>query len=316
MGLSRSLYSTTLVGATAGLCSWGLLELITPFLPQQQTAWFVDGVSLGIFGAVLGALSAGYSERLFGDPVSTRWVLAGTGIGVLSGIVAGAIQIPITANLADEAPLITRVLAWVLGGSLIGLGLGLLWVRLNRFRGPYAFVGGLAGGAIGGLLFAGFGRSIPDFAHALAFMFAGAGVCCGMALAPVLLLQGSLEFVSSGDARAQSKLHESGWELEQAKSYVIGSQSSGPQVTALPAENEIFIPDQAIAARHAVLFGRQGRFYIARHPETSGPAGLGKYVLRVRGKTVAASRELRDADDILIGRTALRFVSRPLAGSR
>lgn len=316
MGLSRSLYSTTLVGATAGLCSWGLLELINPFLLQQQTAWLVDVVSLGILGAVLGALSAGYCERLSGNPESTRWVFAGAGIGVLSGIVAGAIQIPITANLADEASLITRVLAWVLGGSLIGLGLGLLWVRLNRFRAPYAFVGGLAGGAIGGLLFAGFGRIIPDFAHALAFMFVGTGVCCGMALAPVLLLQGTLEFVSSGDGRAQSKLHESGWELEQAKSYVIGSQSSGPQVTALSAENEIFIPDQAIAARHAILFGRQGRFYIARHPETSGQAGLGKYVLRVRGKTVAASQELRDADDILIGRTALRFVSRPLAGSR
>ena len=315
MDLSRSMYFTTLVGATAGLCSWGLAELISPFLPHQQTVWLSDVVSVTILGAILGALSAAFSERGSGYAVTTGWVFAGAGIGLVSGFLAVAIQIPITDNLAAEAPFLTRVLAWTIGGSIIGLGLGFRWVKLNRFRGPYAFLGGLTGGAIGGLLFAGFGSMLPDVMHALGFMLIGAGVCFGIALAPILLQCGILEFVSSGDARAQSKLQQSEWELDQDKSYVIGSQSSPPQDLTAFNESEIFIPDQAIAARHAILFGRQGRFYIARHPETSGQAGLGKYVLRVRGKTVAASRELRDADDLLIGRTALRFVSRRRAGS-
>jgi hypothetical protein len=315
MGLSRSLYSTTLVGATAGLCSWGLTELITPFLPHRGTAWLIDLISTAILGIVLGALSSGFGDSLSGHPMWSGWVARGAGIGLVSGSVAGVIQIPITDNLAVEAPFLTRVLAWILAGSIIGLGLGLRWVNLNRFRVPYAFLGGLTGGAIGGLLFDRFGSMLPDVVHALGFMLTGAGICFGIALAPILLQSGILEFVSSGDARAQSKLKQSEWELDEDKSYVIGSQSSAPETLAASTESEIFIPDQAIAARHAILYGRQGRFYIARPPETSGQAGLGKYVLRVRGKTVTASQELRDADDLLIGRTALRFVSRPRAGS-
>jgi hypothetical protein len=75
---------------------------------------------------------------------------------------------------------------------------------------------------------------------------------------------------------------------------------------------EIFIPDAAIASCHAILFGKDGRFYVARHPEAGGQAGLARYVLRVRGKTVTNSQELFNADDVLIGRTALKFVTRHL----
>ena len=316
MGLTRSLYPTTLVGAIAGLCAWGLFELITPVLPQQESGTLGDVVSLAILGSVLGGLSTWFSERQSGHVASPGWILGGAGIGLLSGCIAGAIQIPITDNLAEQAPFFTRVLAWILGGSLIGLGVGLLWVKLNRFRAPYAFLGGLAGGTAGGLIFAGLGRALPDLAQAAGFIMAGAGICFGMALAPPLLLQGCLEFVSSGDARAQSKLRQTEWELEQDRSYVICSQSSSPGGSANSPDKEIFIPDQAIATRHAIVFGRQGRFYIARHPDTSGQAGLGKYILRVRGKTVTSSQELRNADDIVLGRTALRFVSRAQAGLR
>lgn len=303
----------TLVGATAGLFSWGLVVLISAILIHQPSSWLSDLVSVTILGTVLGALTVGFSDRFSGQSVAIAAVFAGAGIGLVSGFLAGAIQIPITRNLADQAPFTTRVVAWIVAGSVIGLGLGLRWVKLNRFRSPYAFVGGLTGGAFGGLLFAGFGSVLPDFIQVLGFMLTGAGVCFGMALAPILLRHGALEFISSGDARAQSKLRQSAWHLEQDNSYLIGSQGFAPKAMSFSAENEIFIPDQAIAARHAILFGRQGRFYIARHPETSGQAGLGRYVLRVRGKTVTRSQELRDADDILIGRTALKFVSQAQA---
>lgn len=49
---------------------------------------------------------------------------------------------------------------------------------------------------------------------------------------------------------------------------------------------------------------------MARHPDAGGPAGLARYVLRVRGKTVTTTQELHDSDDILIGRTALKFITR------
>jgi hypothetical protein len=123
---------------------------------------------------------------------------------------------------------------------------------------------------------------------------------------------GALLFVSSGDARAQSKLGRSKtqWELQQGHSYLLGNQGAETRCDLGVRQDEILIPDAAIAPKHAVVFGRQGRFYIARHPEAADQAALARYVLRVRGRTLARGTELRDADDILLGRTALRFVSR------
>jgi hypothetical protein len=59
-----------------------------------------------------------------------------------------------------------------------------------------------------------------------------------------------------------------------------------------------------------MLFGQDGRFYVARHSDINNPQGLARYVLRVRGKTVITSQELRDGDDILIGRTAVKFMAK------
>ena len=37
---------------------------------------------------------------------------------------------------------------------------------------------------------------------------------------------------------------------------------------------------------------------------------MARYVLRVRGRTVESTMELRDNDDILVGRTALKFITK------
>ena len=47
--------------------------------------------------------------------------------------------------------------------------------------------------------------------------------------------------------------------------------------------------------------------------EAGGHAGLARYILRVRGKTITNSQEIFNADDILVGRTALKFVARRLS---
>ena len=168
------------------------------------------------------------------------------------------------------------------------------------------------GGAIGGLMFAGLSQLVPDVAQAGGFMALGAAICFGVTLAPVLLRGGVLVFVSSGDPRAQAKYGrgKKDWELKQGEMYGVGSaEQAGMRGPAGP-ETAIYIPDAAIAPRHAVIFGKEGRFYVARHAEVGGQAGLARFMLRVRGKTVTNSQELRDNDDILVGRTALKFVSR------
>ena len=98
--------------------------------------------------------------------------------------------------------------------------------------------------------------------------------------------------------------------MQDGDSYLIGNQTQVSSQTRYRPEVEIFIPDASIAPRHARLYGKEGRFYLAQHTDVAAEAGLARYVLRVGGKTVTGFRELHDSDDILIGRTALSFVAK------
>jgi hypothetical protein len=112
-----------------------------------------------------------------------------------------------------------------------------------------------------------------------------------------------------GDGGSYGGTHKE-WEIQQGDSYVIGSQNQDFSVSRYRPDIDIFIPDAAIAARHAILFGKEGRFYMARHPSSTDQAALARFPLRVRGKTVVTSLELRDSDDVMVGRTALKFVTK------
>lgn len=316
MGLYQTLYYMSLVGGMAGLFAWALAALVSAALFNQPQTWVSDLVAATILGGFIGGLTSGFSDRWSGNRVMPRWIVSGVLLGILAGAAAGAIQIPITANLAPQAPGMTRLIAWMLAGSVIGLGLGLRWIQLNRARVAHATAGGLIGGALGGFIFAIVGRGMPDLPQALGFMLVGIGICFGVTLAPILLHDGLLQFVSSGDPRAQMKFGRAKkeWEVQQGNYYVVGSQSQELSKTRFRPETGIFIPDAAVAAHHAALFAKDGRFYVARHPETGGQAGLARYVLRVRGKTITTTQELQNNDDILIGRTALRFVAKKKEG--
>jgi MFS family permease len=283
-------------------------------LTSQAGTWVSDVIASTVLGALIGGLTVAFSDRYSGNRVMPRWIVSGTLIGLIAGAIAGFADIPITSRLGTTSPLAARLISWMLAGSLIGLGLGLRWIHVNRMRAAHAYVGGLFGGLLGGSIFAVVGSRVPDLSQAIGFIVVGIGICFGVTFAPILLRDGLLQFISSGDPRAQMKFGHSKkeWELQQGDSYTIGSRSQDSGLTKYRPDIEIFIPDAAIASCHAILFGKDGRFYVARHPEAGGQAGLARYVLRVRGKTVTNSQELFNADDVLIGRTALKFVTRHL----
>lgn len=312
MSLDQSLYFMSLVGGMAGLLSWALSTLAISLIGIQQTPWWSDLISAIILGGFIGGLTVGFSDRWSGNRVLARWIVSGALIGMSAGLMAGLIQIPITKRLVENYPILARLITWTIAGSLIGFGLGLRWISVNRLRAAHALVGGLIGGAAGGAIFASLGSSIPDLSLALGFVFTGVGISFGITFAPILLRDGLIQFISSSDPRAQSKYGRSRkqWEVQDGDSYLIGSQTQGSSQTRYRPEIEIFIPDASIAPRHARLYGKEGRFYLARHTDAAGQAGLARYVLRVGGKTVSGFQELHDSDDILIGRTALSFVAR------
>jgi MFS family permease len=312
MSLNQSLYFMSLVGAMAGLFSWAVATLVISLTGIHETPWLSDLISAVALGGFIGGLTVGFSDRWSGNRVLARWIVSGALIGMGAALIAGLIQEPITNRLAENYPVLSRLITWMIAGSLIGLGLGLRWISVNRLRAAHALVGGLIGGTAGGAIFAGLGSAIPDLSLALGFVFTGVGISFGITFAPILLRDGLIQFISSTDPRAQSKYGRSRkqWEVQDGDSYLIGSQTQGSSQTQYRPEIEIFIPDASIAPRHARLYGKEGRFYLARHTDAAGNSGLARYVLRVRGKTVTGFQELHDSDDILIGRTALCFVAR------
>jgi MFS family permease len=312
MSLNQSLYFMSLVGGVAGLFAWAVAGLVTSLATVQETSWLSDVISALVLGGFIGGFAVAFSDRWSGNRVRPRWIVSGALIGTSAGLFAGLIQIPLTRRLADQYELLSRLITWMIAGSLIGLGLGMRWVSINRLRAAHALVGGLIGGAAGGTVFVGLGSSIPDLSLALGFALTGVGISFGITFAPILLRDGLVQFVSSGDPRAQSKYGRSRkqWEVQDGDSYMIGSESPDASMTRYRPEIGVFIPDASIAPRHARLYARTGRFFLARHPDVANPAGLARYPLRVRGRTVTGFQELHDSDDILIGRTALCFVAR------
>jgi hypothetical protein len=190
--------------------------------------------------------------------------------GVIGGLIHAAMsQTPLTGQL----PLLARALSWMIAGWLIGLGVSLRWVMINKAQVLHGLIGGTFGGLLGGIAFWSLKGVSADVAQLLGFALTGIGMTCGVSLAPMLLRQGVLEFVSSGDPsvlETYGRSHQR-WEIGADGRYVIGSLGARPPQTRLTPETHIYIPDKLVAPRHAILISNTGRYYIEPHPEVRMP---------------------------------------------
>ncbi|MGD0942264.1 MAG: FHA domain-containing protein [Terracidiphilus sp.] len=312
MNVYRNLYFAALTGGVAGLFAWGISSLIFAGLEPQLGLWVSDAVVVSLLGSLLAIFLFLLMDRVAGRAM--RWVnllwglLLGGGFAILATLCIELLR----THVQMESPALFRMAAWALAGSFIALGTGLRWVKSNRVRVLHTYAGGLVGGLAGGLIFTFIGPHSPEICQAFGLMLVGAGTGFGAELSPMLVRDGVIQFISSGDARAQSKFGRTKkeWPLNLGESYVLCNIATADTGSKFQQGGDIFIPDALLSPRHAVLFSRDGRYFIARHPDAGGPAGIAKYVLRVRGKTVTTSQELHESDDILVGRTALRFASK------
>ena len=114
--------------------------------------------------------------------------------------------------LTGQLPLISRALAWMIAGWLIGLGISLRWVMINKNRVLHGLIGGTLGGLLGGIIFWSLKGVSAEISQLLGFMLDRHRYHCGVSLAPTLSQQGLLEFVSSGDSVGGGNL----WPKSQA----------------------------------------------------------------------------------------------------
>lgn len=312
MSVYRGLYFATLAGACGGVAAWSAAMLLSVALHATQLFWLPDALQLLCFGLAVGVVV--YLQLDRAQLGKVRWSSVGYGLlfGGLGALVAAALAVALQHSVAPSSPILFRLAVWTICFSLISFSLGLRWARTNRPRVLHTYVGGLCGGLLGGLFFVFFAPHLTAGTSLCGLILAGAGTSFGAGIAPVLIKDGMMRFISSGDARAQNKLGKIGkfWELDAQESYVVGSATTSQGGGVFQQGADIWLPDSSIAPRHAVLFSKEGRYFIARHPDASGQEGIAKYVLRIKGKTVLSSQELHPSDDLLIGRTALRFESR------
>lgn len=312
MTFYRLLYFLALTGALAGLLGAGTNSLVASMIVNAPGEWLADSLVVLILAFFLAPLLLLQLERFSGKSSVGRTIGIGVLIAVVTGILSAAVLYFLRVRVAGDSPALYRLLGWTLSGSILALGIGMRSIRRNRMRVFHTYAGGIAGGLLGGLVFVGLGTRQPELSQAVSLMLTGAGVGFGAGLAPLLVGESALEFISSADARAQSKYgrpHKR-WDLSPEETYIVGSLATSQSDTRFQPGADIFVPDASMAPRHAVIYSKEGRYYIARHPDAGGPAGIAKYILRVRGKTVTSSQELNEADDILAGRTALRFMAK------
>ena len=264
----QTVYDMALIGGIAGLGCWSVVSWIPDFMTVG--GGLVDVINGAVLGGFIGGLTIGCHDHWLEDRVVVRLVLMGILIGMLAGVGGGLIQSVMSRTpLTEQLPLISRTLAWMISGWLIGLGISLRWVMLNKHRVLHGLIGGMLGGLLGGVIFWSFKGVSGEISQLLGFMLTGIGITCGVSLAPTLSQRGFLEFVSSGDSSVAETYDRSRkqWELHEGGKNVIGSLGARPTHTTHKSEMHILIPDELVAPQHAILISITGRYYIEPHPE-------------------------------------------------
>jgi hypothetical protein len=278
----QTVYYMALMGGIAGLACWGIVS----WIPDLATVGgsVLDVINMAVLGGFIGGLTVGCHDHWLADRVVGRWVLMGIAVGMVAGVVGGLIhsamsQPPLTGRL----PLLSRALSWMIAGWLIGLGVSLRWVMINKARVLHGLIGGTFGGLLGGIAFWSLKGVSAEISQLLGFALTGISITGGVSLAPVLLRQGVLEFVSSGDPsvlETYGRSHQR-WEIHDDGKYVIGSVGARPLHPVLTLDTQIFIPDKLVAPRHAILISNTGRYYIEPHPELRMPQPAAAQALEV-----------------------------------
>jgi len=309
MNIYQTLYFMSLAGATAGLLAWACQALLVLLIPAGSPAWPAAVMAAALLGGFIGGFTVAFDDKWTGNRIQARWVLMGALIGFVAGMLSGGLHLPLRNALPGALPLGT-VLGWMVTGALIGAGLGARWISVNRARLAHGMLGGMCGGFLGGMVFGTLSQWLPGISQAIAFVLTGAGISFGIAFAPVLLRDAMLRFVNSGDPRASSKLGKKEWTIQEGDSYVLGSQSADMSKTSYGREVDIYLPDGSVAPRHARIYGRDGRFFVTRHPDVMSEAGLRRFVLKAQNRSITSPYELRDQTLIVLGRTTLMFLAK------
>lgn len=288
MNHTLRMYYTAVLGALGGLLGWWIMGQIPT---QTWSIWLANplvGAGLGLWiGACIAATDGAIVKRV------PRRALRDGALGGLGGAIAGLAGLFVAGLvfLALGGGFSGRIAGWMLFGGVIGLS-DLLVTRQPR-RALFGLLGGLAGGGLGGLIYEGLTQLFLDrsdqvqiIVGGVGMILLGASIGALIPLARRVLAHGTLR-VLNGD--------QAGLEREVIDTTTIGRYDGC----------EVYLPDPAIAWRHACVRRTSQGFSVEVLPQAGQAAQVGDRQI-APGESVL----LRDGERIQLGGTVLEFVGR------
>lgn len=283
------IYYNAAFGAFGALSAWMVIGLI------NTRAWNVHLANLFV-GAGMGLLIGGALGGVEGLMVRRSLLrsLLGAAGGALVGMVSGMIGLWLggLVFLLIQGGLIARVFGWLLFGSFLGAGLGV--VGWNLKKSLYGVIGGAVGGLIGGLFYEIFTHLFLKWSEQAQMVLGAVGLSLiGVALGMMIPL--SVSFISA--LRSERGLivylngPRRGTEVEIVQRILIGSSDAC----------EVYVPDRRVEKKQAeVTLGERG-FHV-QNVGSVQPFWVDQQLI-VPGRQIP----LQNGAMIQMGEAALRF---------
>ena len=298
------IYYNAVLGASGGLLGWLVVGQIPTADWNVHLANGISGLGVGLFiGGSIGAVEGLFVKRSVSRTL--LGVLGGAFAGAISGalgLLLGGLAFVILGELLGEASLplggvdlnlgllLARMLGWMALGLFLGLGQGILSLRLKRAS--FSLLGGTIAGLVGGAfyevltqLFIRQSGQVQLLLSALALALIGAALG-GIIAATVELAKDARIIVLSG-RRANTEVT------------VIGKATLGSSDAC-----DVYIPDEGVEKQHAMVEKRGGGFVLVNQSRSQP--------ILVGGIQVApgASQPVNDGIIITVGAAQLKFRAR------
>lgn len=301
MSKTWQIYFYIVLGCIGGILGWLIVGLIPMDDWDVHLSNVISGIGVGLFiGGAIGIMEGLLVKRsilrtilgLIGGSIAGA-ISGGLGLGLggLAFAYIGNLEVsfltePIIGDFALGG-FLARIIGWVSFGAFLGLGLGILSLKIKRIA--FSLLGGVVAGLMGGVIydlltqmFLQNSGQAQVFLSAIGIVLIGA--CLGgIIAATVELAKDAIIKILSGK-RANTEIS------------VIGRTTIGSSDAC-----DVYIPDEGVKKNHAqVLKGAKG--FTLQNTADNQPILLNQTML-----PTGATQSLKDGDIITIGAARLQF---------
>lgn len=286
------IYYNAIFGAIGGLLAWLLVGLVETGPWNVHLANIFVGAGIGLFiGGALGAVEGMIIKRSF-----LRTITGMVG-GGLAGVVSGVLGLFLggIAFLVVGGGLIARMLGWMTLGLFLGLGQGVVSLKLKRAG--YGLIGGTLAGLVGGALYEVFTQAfIEQSAQVQVFLSAIGLILIGMSLGFIIPLSVS---VMSNVMKERGLVIIQTGRRANTEVEIIGSATLGSS-----DGSDVFMPDKSVEKKQAVIRKGPKGFLIEN-------VGMSRsFMVNQSMVPPKAIEALGDGAQIQMGETRLHFRTR------